>query len=401
MTPLEELLSRRDHVSSAELLHQLKAGLGRTPSASGPGAEIHKQLLAYFKLDDHASSHNFGKAFAKYPQTIEDLLQLCAANGLTTLHRLIQSVMQGRAEPDGRFKHALLNQANESKADRPGVAAAIKGFASVAFANPDSEAEIELSLAWGALEDCLLDAMTPHADTIDFQWGPAEQQKRQLAQAVQAALSAQTAAQILKAFFADPTPTVLAQPSEWDIDNEGAPAETVPITVHHFGPNETLPATWVGRLARYSSAGQLAALYHELNGAALFCVDPHDLWSAGFVFLPAQQWEEAMSEVVDWLTSVDFQDDPESLPAWVRSAIPFGKIPGDASYWLLPVEGPFAGHVLLSNDDVSDGTSRYPNFDTFVATLRLQPHDILGCGGYVSYPGKNDAHLLYPVGYRQ
>ena len=400
MTPLEELLSQRDRVSSAELLHQLKAGLGRTASASGPGAGIHQQLLAYLKLDDYASSHSFGKAFAKYPQTAQDLLQLCAACGLTELCTLIQSVMQGRAKPDGRFKQALLNQANASKNDKPGVAAAIKGFASVAFANPDSEAEMELSLAWGALEDCLLDAMTPHAGTIDFQWGPAEQQKRQQAQAVQAALSTQTAVQLLKAFFADPTPTVLAQASEWDIENKGAPADMVPIAVHHLGPSEKLPAARASQLAKHSSAGQLAALYHELNGAALFCTNPLDLWSAGFVFLPAQQWEEARSEVVDWLTSVDFQDDPESLPAWVRSAIAFGKIPGDASYWLLPVEGPFAGHVLLSNEDVSDGTSRYPSFDTFVATLRLQPQDILGCGGYVSYPGRGNAHLLYPMGYR-
>ncbi|MBK9573631.1 MAG: hypothetical protein IPO43_13330 [Rhodoferax sp.] len=102
--------------------------------------------------------------------------------------------------------------------------------------------------------------------------------------------------------------------------------------------------------------------------------------------------------MVDWLTSVDFQDDPDELPAWVRSAIAFGKIPGDASYWMLPPEGPWAGHVLLSNNDVSAQTSRYSSFDQFVATLGVAPQAILGGGGHVSYPSGDGQFQLNPVG---
>lgn len=118
------------------------------------------------------------------------------------------------------------------------------------------------------------------------------------------------------------------------------------------------------------------------------------------MFLPAQQWDAANAEVVEWLSSVDYQDDPAALPAWVHTAIAFGKIPGDASYWILPVEGPHAGTVMLSNDDVSADTPRYASFNHFVATLCLYSAQILRCGSQISYPAADGAYNLYPVGYR-
>jgi hypothetical protein len=56
--------------------------------------------------------------------------------------------------------------------------------------------------------------------------------------------------------------------------------------------------------------------------------------------------------------------------------------------------------VLLSNDDVSAETFRYPSFDVFVATLVRFPECILGNGGYVSYQPAQGGYALYPVGYR-
>lgn len=399
MTPLQELLQQRDTVASSELMLQLREGLSRTPMASGPGASIHQLLLAYFKLDERACNASFASAFKKYPDTARSLLALCATHQLDALHTLMQSVIDGQAKPEGAFKRDLQAQ-SDAHADKPGVVAALKGFASAAFSSPGHEAEMELSLAWGALEDCLLDQVGAHAADIDFAWGPTERKKRQEAHAVQSALAGQSAALMLKAFLADADPHVIAQPSEWDMAHEGAPADEVRIAVHHLAIDDPFPTVWRDHLAAYVGAGQLLAVYQHTNGAALFCTDPSDVWSAGFLFLPAQQWEEARTEMVDWLTSVDFQDDPDSLPDWVRSAITFGKIPGDASYWMLPIEGPFAGHVLLSNDDVSAETSRYPSFDNFVATLRLHSQNIVGNGGYISYPVPGKSYLLYPVGYQ-
>jgi hypothetical protein len=276
----------------------------------------------------------------------------------------------------------------------------MEGFSSVAFANPGNEADIELSLAWSAVEDCLLDQVAVHADVIAFDWGPTVRAQRQREQTVRDALAGRTALHMLQYLLDDAAPQIIAQPSDYDMDHAGAPRQTVTIAAHHVGPHQALPTAQAADLARRSTATQLLAVYQSLNGAALFCTDARDLWSAGFVFLPAQQWDAASAEVVDWLCSVDFQDDPDALPDWVRSAIPFGKIPGDASYWILPVEGPYAGTVMLSNDDVSAEEPRYPSFDAFVATLCLQPEQVLGCGGYVSYPAAGNAYNLYPVGYR-
>ena len=398
MTQLQELLSKRDSVSSAELMQQLRAGLQHTTAASGTGAATHQLLLDYFKLDARASDASFASAFKKYPDTAQTLLALCATHQLGVLHGLMQSLMDGQAKPQGAFKRGLQAQAT-ALADKPGVVAALQGFASAAFASPTHEVEMELSLAWGGLEDCLLDRVAEHAAVIDFAWGPAERKKRQQAQAVQLALTHQSALELLRAFLSDGAPQVLAQPSEWDMAHAGAPANEVPIAVHHVAMNVPLPESWRAHLTAYPGAAQLLAVYEHCNGMALFCTNPHDLWSAGFVFLPTHQWDEARAEMLDWLSSVDFQDDPDSLPEWVRSAIAFGKIPGDASYWILPIEGPFAGQVLLSNEDVSAESSRYANFDSLVATLRLFPQDILGSGGYVSYISADHPHALYPVGY--
>ena len=169
--------------------------------------------------------------------------------------------------------------------------------------------------------------------------------------------------------------------------------------MQHVAYTEPLAPGLATYLAAYPAARQLLAVYQCTPGVALFCTDAHDPWTAGFLMLPPAQWEEARREMLDWLTAVDFQGDDAAVPAWVRSAIAFGKIPGDASYWMLPIEGPFAGHVLLSNDDVSAESSRFRSFDSFVATLRLFPQDILGSGGYVSYASSEHPHALYPVGY--
>lgn len=401
MTPLTELLVQRDTVSASELLAQLQEGLAHSAAQSGAGAATHQLLLDYFKLNAKVGASSFAQGFQRYPHTAQALLELCQAQGLTELCVLMQSVMEAKPSPSGAFKASLQAQANDANpAHAKGVAAFIQGFSSVAFADPGNEADIELSLAWSAVEDCLLDQVAIHADVIAFDWGPTVRAQRQREQTVRNALADRTALQMLQALLEDAAPQVVAQPSDYDMDHAAAPRQPDTITVHHIGPHQALPAAQAADLARHPAAAQLLALYQSVNGAALFCTDRQDLWSAGFVFLPAQQWDTASAEVVDWLSSVDFQDDPDALPDWVRSAIPFGKIPGDASYWIVPVEGPCAGTVMLSNDDVSAEEPRYPSFDHFVATLCLQPEQVLGCGGYVSYPAADDAYSLYPVGYR-
>ncbi len=399
MKPLTELLAQRDTVAASELLLQLKEGLSKTPAQSGPGAQAHQLALDYFRLDERASSRNFAAAFKKYPATASTLLGLCRAQGLDAWCNLMQSVMDASPQPTGAFKGGLQTQM-KAPATKDGLLAALKGFASVAFESDGSEAEMELSLGWHAVEDCVLDQLEPHADAIDFDWGPTERAKRQQAREIEAALATTSAVAMLQALLQHAQPQVLAQAPEWDREHAGAPADIVPIAVQHVGPTRALGASTRAQLEKYPAAAQLLSVYRAVNGAALFCTDAADPWTAGFVLLADDQWGDARSAVLDWLINVDFLDDASAPPDWVRTAIPFGTIPGDASHWILPVEGPFAGQVLLSNDDVSAETTRYGSFDAFVATLTQYPECILGSGGYVSYPTAQGDYALYPVGYR-
>jgi hypothetical protein len=402
MKPLQELLSLRESSSMAEVMGRLEEGLSRNAAESGAGAAAHQMMLDYFKLNERACNSSFRSAFKKFPSTADALQTLCIANDLTIVAQLMQSLRDGSAKPLGVFKDALVTQAEAIKGtpDKAGVLTALQGFAKAALASPNSEAEMELSLCWDAVEDCLLDQLAPHADVIAFDWGPLERKKREQSRTVHSALMQTPAVEMLIAFFTDPHPQILAKASEWDVKNEGASGDEVAVTVCHVGPQGALPSSWVQALSEYEPASQLLAVYQQINGAALFCTDRNDLWSAGIVLLPADQWDEARGEVIDWLTAVDFQEDPTQLPGWVRSAIAFGKIPGDASYWLLPVDGPFAGKVLLSNDDVSAESFRYPSFDAFIATLRLHPQLIVGSGGYIRYNSPDEKFPIFPDGYR-
>ena len=398
MKPLKELLAQRDTVAASELLLQVKEGLSKTPAQSGPGAQAHQLALDYFRLDERASSSSFAAAFKKYPATARTLLELCRAQGLDAWCTLMQSVMDASPQPTGAFKGGLQTQM-EAPSTKDGLLAALKGFASVAFESDGSEAEMELSLGWHAVEDCVLDQLERHADAIDFDWGPTDRVKRQQVREIEVALAATSAVAMLQALLQHAQPQVLAQAPEWDREHAGAPADIVPIAVQHVGPTRAMGATTRAQLEQYPASAQLLAVYRAVNGAALFCTDAADTWSAGFMLLADDQWDGARSAVLDWLISVDFQDDVAALPDWVRTAIPFGVIPGDASHWILPVEGPFAGMVLLSNDDISAETFRYRNFDAFVATLVHFPENILGSGGYISYAAPRGEHTLYPVGY--
>jgi hypothetical protein len=337
MKPLKELLAQRDTVAASELLLQVKEGLSKAPAQSGPGAQAHQLALDYFRLDERASASSFVAAFKKYPATARTLLDLCREQGLNAWCNLMQSVLEASPKPTGAFKSGLQTQM-EAPAAQGGLLAALNGFASVAFASNGSEAEMELSLGWHAVEDCVLDQLEEYVDAIDFDWGPTERAKHQQAREIEAALAATPAFALLQALLQHAQPQVLAQAPEWDREHAGAPADIVPIAVQHVGPAQEMNAATRAQLEAYPAAAQLLAVYRAVNGAALFCTDAADTWSAGF--------------------------------------------------------------VLLSNDDVSAETFRYRSFDAFVATLVRFPECIFGSGGYISYPAEQGGHALYPVGYQ-
>ena len=99
---------------------------------------------------------------------------------------------------------------------------------------------------------------------------------------------------------------------------------------------------------------------------------------------------------------VTWQDEPQDVPDWLESAIPFGCTPGDSERWLLPTRGPHAGRVLLSDTDVIDDSPRYASIGHFFAALLLDTRRTLGIGGFVNYARRaypRDPATYYPREY--
>jgi hypothetical protein len=179
------------------------------------------------------------------------------------------------------------------------------------------------------------------------------------------------------------------------VGHQGAPAQLVEVPVRHAWHSVAPKAAL--RLGNNPAAQQLLQLYTAANGAELFVPLQHEPHQAGLVLISDDQWDAEREQLITWLTLGGDED----LPAWARSLVPIAALPGDASRWVVPLEGPLAGAVLLSNDDVPEERARYPSVAHFVAALRLRPHEVLANGGYVSYVVPEHGFLLYPEGYAE
>ena len=67
MTPLTELLQRRESVSVGELLLQVKEGLAHSSAGSAAGVATHQLLLDCFKLDARVRESEFCGSIQKIP----------------------------------------------------------------------------------------------------------------------------------------------------------------------------------------------------------------------------------------------------------------------------------------------------------------------------------------------
>lgn len=421
MTDLQELLARRGPLTDTEVLAQLQAGLAPQADASPDAARAtHQLLLDYFALDEAADRRGYRYAARKHRATLERLQTLVRAAGQDQVAELLAQLLTHPPQPSGAAQPERPVAADTAPQDTPvGVQQALPGFEPappqpapapepapsadpLAHLWPDADtrvvlspaaaSEMELNLLWDHVEAALLDHISPWAADLAFAWGPEEWARRARVQARAQALAQHSAAQLLQAFFADPAPTLLL-----NIDAQGntveaqdpAAASFQPLAVpvrHCSGPAPLAPATCAW-LARYPAAASLYAVYQQVNGALLFCHGEAAYDKAALVLLPDSHWADARAHVLSWVQGIFDGGEPDEppMPDWVHTVIPFAHIPGDASYWVLPVEGPLAGKVLLSNEDIHTEEWRYDSFDDFIATLRVDCAAILNSGGYVSY----------------
>jgi hypothetical protein len=396
MNELRELLATRGTQSDTLVLHALRDGLASEPERSGPAEPLHRLLRGYFALDETASASSFARALRRHGDTAQALMALLAEDGEDTVAALMRSLLEGRPKPTGALAASLQGDAAaQARAAGGAVRAAFDAFANTALRSKGSSAEMELSLAWGVVEGALLDRVQLQADALAFAHGPAHRAAAARASELDEQVARASIAEMLQALAAAERPRILARPSEWDVGHQGAPAAWVEVPVrhvlHHAAP------TAARRLGSSPAAQQLLQLYTAVNGAELFVPLQHAPLEAGLVLIGDDQWDTEREHVMTWLTLGGDED----LPAWAHSLVPIAALPGDASRWVVPLEGPLAGAVLLSNDDVPEEHARYPSVAHFVAALRLRPHEVMANGGYVSYGVPEHAFLLYPEGYAE
>lgn len=397
MSDLRLLLAERGTRSDAELLGALREGLAADPAQSGTATALHALLQSYFALDEDARTRSFASALRRHRDTAQQLMAMLTEDGDTNAVQLMASLLAGRPRPTGALAAALGaggEAASLAASAGAAVKAAFEAFTSTVRKTQGSEAEIELSLAWGAVEGSLLDRVEQHVDVLAFAHGPTHRAAAAHSKALDELVASSSIATMLRALAAARQPRILARATEWDIDHAGAPAAEVAIAVQHtlFPPSPAAAA----RLGAAGPARQLAELIATANGAALFVPTRHEPGDAGLRLIPAHEWDEEREQVMTWLTLGG-----EAAPDWAASLVPIAALPGDASRWVLALEGPLAGAVLYSNEDVHQEQARYASVAHFIAALRRFPEQVLAVGGYVSYAALDHAFMLYPQGYEE
>jgi len=255
--------------------------------------------------------------------------------------------------------------------------------------------DLALSLGDEDLDAAILDYVAEQPGA--FAVGPPAQVAAQdaLGERVAKLAAAHGAAALLHQFASHKNPIVRACLSDYDRKNRPGDWLDVPVT-HQLG-DPANPARIAALAEQYgAAAADLLAAYAAHDGAALFVQGRE----AGFHIAPIAEWPEHQDQVMQWAREVTWNQDPEELPDYLESAIPFGYIPGDYERWLLITRGQHAGTVMLSDTDSIDDQPRYASIGEFFAALILDTDRVLGCGGHVSYAdGKTDA-MYYPREYK-
>jgi hypothetical protein len=254
--------------------------------------------------------------------------------------------------------------------------------------------DLMLSMIDENLETAILDFVAENAS--DFDVGPSTKTTREdaFASKVAALAASRTPVQLLDELLSHRNPRIRAQLP--DDQHTGTPSDWLEVPVVHR-PNAPADATRIARLAtEYGPAAEsLLELYAKHNGAELFVAKGEP----GFVLLPIEAWPEHIADVMDWARQVTWQDEPEEIPGYLESSIPFGHIPGDSERWLLITQGEHAGKVMLSDSDVSVEEPRFASLAEVFAAMIVDVKRVVGCGGYVSYGAGLFQGSYYPEEY--
>jgi hypothetical protein len=258
--------------------------------------------------------------------------------------------------------------------------------------------DLTLSLNGEDLDAAIIDLLAEQRDQFDLTAPVGVQARENMAQRVADLAASGSAVGLLQRFGDHGKARLRARVSEYDSEGGDADWLEVPVT-HQLG--DAADAARIAQLrGQYGDvAADLLDVYAAHDGAALFVVGGMDEERAGFYLVPVAQWPEHTERVMSWAREVTWNQDPEELPDYLESAIPFGYTPGDSERWILVTRGAHAGAVMLSDTDVIDDQPRYASIAEFLAALHLDPENVLGNGGYVSYSDGASDKMYYPMQY--
>lgn len=373
---LHQLLAHRSNSDAAQILAALREGLAPDASLSGPAADLHRLLHEYFAMDDVVTNSTFAQACRRYPDTARVILQMLQEDGQARIADLLRSLIDA------------------TLARQPSLALAEAGpTLTAAPATPEAIAEVRFSLGWAAVQESLLNRVASHADHLEFTHGKTHRRSLAREHQLEQLAGAKELAAMLDELVGAGNPRIIARATDWDISRRQAPADALEVPVTHRLRKARLgPAA---RLGTGTAGAQLRSLYEYTNGGQLFVPLEHEPSEPGLQLVADHDWEQDRQQLLQWLLRRGERD----LPDWVRTMVPFAVLQGGVSRWVMPLEGPCAGAVLLSHPDVIENQVRYKSLAHFVAALRLFPHEVVGAGGYVSYLTPDLKHSLYPQGY--
>jgi len=151
-------------------------------------------------------------------------------------------------------------------------------------------------------------------------------------------------------------------------------------------------------LQRLRNVPQVAAFYERYGSVELYC-DTVGVDSAFRIANP-DEWSSIREEFTEWLDMLDPDEAQELLPDWIDNYIAIGRVPGAASYFLVPMAGDFMGHVFEFDHDGFEFTHR-GDFDAFLGYLATVDarllRDILAHTRYSD--GETDAQWM-PLEYK-
>jgi hypothetical protein len=126
--------------------------------------------------------------------------------------------------------------------------------------------------------------------------------------------------------------------------------------------------------AQYGAVSDaLLNMYAAHDGAALFVEDDF----VAISLLPIVQWLAQSKRVMAWAREVLWSSEPEDMPTYLQSAIPFCRRGEETWCWLLITEGRHAGKIMFFDEDVLDESPSFGSLQEFMATLILDPQRIL------------------------